>query len=638
MAIPIEKDIPNGALVIYTHGEWSECPNRATNVLQGIEYARYLRRVEKNIRPILFISFEEANAILEYPNTSIITAIGHGFVKLPISDEEEQEAIDKIKPLNDIQLKDVIINFCEFGSAVRDGFHAFKGRLQLVAPQNLTMAQKIKLYEEEFMKYEEELKRETSDYPEVLLEYRRIIQQFNHNEEDSIDKIILTGDEVFLKYIPKDENAQQVIEERKIDWKVLFLDDQPLEIEPLFAVLRERNIKYIIVNTVEEAKSVIEADEDNNIAVVVTDYRLLTKREGWVRPVLQDEQGYDFLLWLYKQDRLNAMIALSGLSKWFLMDSFRQQQINVKVYSKSNLMGNGAALFTDDLEHYGERIHEAILFKPTSKEEWELLKPYYKWLRTVCIDTDKIESEIDQKASKIIEDLDGQYEAYGGMENFKYLRLQDHVGRGSEAMPSGFQEKNVELFKLKLIYRRIFIYYALKKTIDLNIVAKLLNLGSADAVVYDNENNETKDFLYKGMKKLIFNKIALLERDIPYNILIEEKNWLKNKMGIEIIKAQTVINQLHPLLKYHFDIIAPTLRYGITIPKFDEIFLTGKSVTAINNDLRTNLLQPLSNGNQHEFLRFISDLRRTIVEIKLLIKPYRAYNKILDTLDSYLKK
>ena len=51
----------------------------------GINYVKYLRRVENFAEPVLFTSFFSLDEILQKPNTQILTAIGHHFLQLPYS-------------------------------------------------------------------------------------------------------------------------------------------------------------------------------------------------------------------------------------------------------------------------------------------------------------------------------------------------------------------------------------------------------------------------------------------------------------------------------------------------------------------------------------------------------------------------
>lgn len=609
------------------------------SALQGIEYAKYLRRVEKQTYPIIFTSFLSPNDILAKPNTAILTAIGHSYLQLPYTQNELDEILRHVSPLNDIQLKDIILNFCQLRSSVRESFHAFKGRIREIKNQEMGPSVKAEEFKKEFDNYESELKKDVGNYPEVIKEYKRIVALYEPTNEKSIELIEAVQEESFVSFLPIDEDAEKETSYAKKPWKVLFLDDKPKELEPIFKVLKERGIDYEKATSSEEAKQFIEKDLLNQFTVVVTDYRLFEPdTNGWIKPRMQPEQGYDFLMWLSKQDRYNAMVALSGLSKWFLMDSFRQKRINVKVYSKSGLLGGGAKLFVDDLEYQGNRIYDTILSLPTASEWEKQLKNYYKWLRLECEDADKIEEYVEVTAEGIIGHLDNQLKLVEKIvdikEKYIYLELPDKIGRATENLPPSFDPSRLDLFKLRLAYRRVLIYYAITGTIQPNIVAKILNLGSAAATVFDNKGNESEDYEYKGMKKQVFSIQAVSESDIPFNILIEEKIWLKNKMGMEIQDAQVKINLLHDLLNCFFDAAKKELPALADLPAFKDAFKSGKSTSAINKDL-SNLLQQLDGSNKPLKEALIKAIKPVLSQIQPLIHPINAYQLLINTINAY---
>ena len=171
----------------------------------AIEYVKYLRRIEKNNEPIIFTSFHSANEILLKSNTQIITAIGHGFIQLPYSKEKYEEVVNDLEPLNEIQLQDIIINFCRVRSSISEGFHIFKGRLREIKGMDISLTEKVTLLNEEFVKFEIELIRDVGQYPEIIVEYKRVISLFNADNIDTIDLIDLENEETFSKYLPADE-------------------------------------------------------------------------------------------------------------------------------------------------------------------------------------------------------------------------------------------------------------------------------------------------------------------------------------------------------------------------------------------------------------------------------------------------
>ena len=104
--------------------------------------------------------------------------------------------------MNEIQLQDVTINFCRIRSSIREGFHIFKGRLRDIKGMDISLDEKIKQLNNEFVKFEKELARDAGKYPEIITEYRRVISQFNANDIDSIDLILSENEETFSKFLP----------------------------------------------------------------------------------------------------------------------------------------------------------------------------------------------------------------------------------------------------------------------------------------------------------------------------------------------------------------------------------------------------------------------------------------------------
>ena len=104
--------------------------------------------------------------------------------------------------MNEIQLQDIIINFCRIRSSISEGFHIFKGRLREIKGTDTSLDEKVKLLTNEFIKFEKDLTRDVGKYPEIITEYSRVISQFNANDIDSIDLILSENEETFSKFLP----------------------------------------------------------------------------------------------------------------------------------------------------------------------------------------------------------------------------------------------------------------------------------------------------------------------------------------------------------------------------------------------------------------------------------------------------
>ncbi len=599
----------------------------------AIEYAKYLRRIEKNNEPIVFTSFLSANEILLKSNTQIITAIGHGFIQLPYTKEKYEEVVNDLEPLNEIQLQDIIINFCRIRSSISEGFHIFKGRLREIKGMDISLVEKVSLLNEEFVKFEKELIRDVGKYPEIITEYKRVISQFNPDDIDSIDLIDLENEETFSKFLPADEIDNEELVREKKSWKILFLDDKPSELQSILQVLEIKKIGYEIATSSQQAKAFIEADKQSNkISVVVSDYRLFeADAKGISKPRMQKEQGYDFLLWLSKQDRHNAMVAMSGLSKWFLMDSFRRNRINVKVYSKTGLGTGAAKFFVDDIEYLGTQYNEVVNSQPravnwkndTVKNEKIIshaLKPYYVYHRN----NDEYltaENTINQLAEKVARELEF---AIDKSSNFNFASLVSIQGNATKTM-KGDVEKEYPDFQLKLLQRRVFFYLILKG-FDKDAISKMLHKGDVQTEMSD------------SMIKQIPSMLAIqTETDIPYRLLVEEKYFLHHYMNLPIYNIAELMDQTYSIINA---VLSKHLKNNKAITKSlknyyvendNQISFGAVSMTEVHVVLDKIIKGKILQNN--EALHLIIEVNEVIGNIAALLPDKSLLNNSLKQLD-----
>ncbi len=509
----------------------------------AIEYVQYLRRVQNYADPVIFTSFCSRSYLLQQSNTKILSAIGHDFLRIPFSVKDFEDMSKEMLPLNDIQLSDISINFCQLRSAIREGFHRFKGRIREIKGRKISDNEKINLFIYEFEQYESELIREVGVYPNILIEFKRIVSLFEPHYISSIEKIETIQEESFSCYLPADNDYIESIATTAYGWEVLFLDDKPNELEEIFRVLDERGIKCQVAKSSFAAKQIIEQDFYNKITVVVSDYRLFEDQNQTDEiQKMQSEQGYDFLVWLSKQNRYNGMIALSGLSKWFLLDSFRKNKINVKVYSKSGLLGGGVRLFIDDLEYIGTQFAEVLHNQPKAALWTEPqyksgiikcypFKPYYVYHRN---NTEYLthEDDINKMAEKVARELEF---AFDKSSNFDLLSLSSIQGELTKTL-NGNYEGQYSDFRRKLLQRRVF-FYLLIKGIKRDSIIKILHKGEWEATIK------------KEMNKQVTTMLAIQSTtDIPHNLLVEEKFFLHNYMGIPIYNMAELMNQAYVLI------------------------------------------------------------------------------------------
>lgn len=495
----------------------------------AIEFIKYKRRVERYKEPVIFTSNHKLDDFLSKPNNKILRAIGHDFLRLPYTDEDIENIESHISPLNDIQLQDIIINFCQLKSAVRDGFHVFKGNLREIMGKPFPDNEKHDLLISEFEKYRKELLREVCDYKALIDEFNRIISFYEPSDISSIEKILSIQEESLACFLPDDDDEIEQARNKSIHWKILFLDDKPDELQKIFSLLEERGIEYEIATSCQSAKQIISNDHMNRITVVVSDYRLYDNNDDHLVPRMQQEQGYDLIMWLCNQVRYNALVALSGLSKWFLFDSFRKQNISVKVYSKNGLLGGGTSLFVDDLEYLGTQYDDivsnqpqaSLWKKPKLKKNGDIesheLNKYYIYHRN-CKDYLAKENEINRIAEQLAREAEF---AMDKSANFNFGATLS-ISKGCTTTMKGDPLKEYSIFSKKLLQRRVF-YYLFLKGFEIDAIVKLLHKG--------NMNENVSDDMIRQVQYFLSIKI---ESDIPHFLLVEEKYFLQNVMHIDI--------------------------------------------------------------------------------------------------------
>lgn len=527
----------------------------------GIEYAKYLRLVEQNTEVLVFTSFLTATQIFEHlPNSAIIYAIGHLFIQLPYSDEELKEALKEVSPLNTIQHKDIIINFCQVRSAVRESFHVFKGRVTQILYSEQENSEKISSLTTYFEQYAKELERDTANFPKVLDAYWEIINKLDLKDLNSIKNIIQDQEEALTKFLPSDDENNETIETTTSKhWEILFLDDRPDELKPLIALVEKKGIKTHQATTVDDATKIIAADSANRITVVVSDYRLLKKENGSHRVPMQAKQGYDFLLELSKNhQRFNALVALSGLSKWFLLDSFRQLQLDIKVYSKGGLIGGGYSMFVDDLEYLGDKQFEVLQSLPQG-DTWSKgqsssapMQPLYVQYRAHSAYT-AWEDEINKKAEKVARELEYLIDKNNQLS---FTSLVSEFGGVSTTFKGDFGNKDIKNFKQRLFHRRVFLYLFLKG-MKKNDILCLLQYGTFKKIeqkiegVVDKGSKTTKakDTVKESdLRNLLLNLAFKTESDIPYHILVEERRFLQHFMHLPMDQLSLLSDQSQVLI------------------------------------------------------------------------------------------
>ncbi|MCI0603399.1 hypothetical protein L0156_10340 [bacterium] len=506
--------------------------------LHGLELvARYLRLHAKLRQPVLVLSFFTLAVILKDPRREIVRAVGHGFLQLPSSPEDWVKALDDIPPLTDIQQMDIINNFCNVKGLVSEVVHRIKGSFwNLLNERNQNT---WKFMQAELRRGLNEIERLLATYSGSKVALDRIQDRFiseivyKNDFTGVISFVERVGDELKL-LIPeevKNESSVDFHAEGNRPWKTLLLDDEPEGLDPLVKALERRGVQCIVTDKCVAAQEKIKMDLRNEIVVVVADYRLFEIRDGIRRH--QSKQGYDFLIDLSKTDRFVGLVALSGLSRKFLLESFQKYSAKVAVYSKNDLTGPGAInLFADSILDLGRNIYDAMSSVPKSKY-WEPLKQFYIAHR-LSRDYEEAERKIGQEAKDFVQRIESIFRTQDPelLSNPSFPRLRDIEAGLKNKTPNN--EKHMEIFRRKLVARRIALW--------LHFVGRI-------------EEQERIAGCLKGKllkaesPKFLNSELALRLMDSPFEMLVEEKNWLRVDMDADIQNLKEVVSQLFFLVQ-----------------------------------------------------------------------------------------
>lgn len=537
--------------------------NHAYSQLYGIEIVKAVLRAQKKVKfPILFVSFLSFEHILlnksgnKRLENQIVGAVGHDFLRLPLTSQNLLSRLEELPPLNELQFADVFNNLCNLKGLIRGRIHELQG--QLCSLENAAVGPK-KLAEEIFEKALDEITILLKDNSRASGRIRQFKEEFrtsslypDHSPKYIQEFLDRRGSEL-AALVEEDRNNGEKIQtvasrSENQPWKVLLLDDEPSSLLALQNTLENRGIEFVLAQTVDKAKKIITGDIYNEITVAISDYRLLEKTAGVERH--QRQQGYDFLFWLATEDHLAHLIALSGLSRKFLLESFQKYNARIDVYSKQDLSGEHAvSLFVDNIQDRGHEVHEAVCSRPIVGD-WKSLKPFYAAHRASTEYRLK-EQEINARASRYIR----QYEELLEHHDETYL-LKPDLDRISElttklAGKKSNDSRGMEALYSKLVGRRIALWLHLKLGFSRNEVFAALKGQLSPATILLEIESELKDanqtydeklaeeLKVKVHKKYKDNSTNLITTNLAISfpvasneLLIEERYWLQKEIGV----------------------------------------------------------------------------------------------------------
>lgn len=538
--------------------------------LAGVDLAKSVLRARYRLKsPILFVSSLPLKRIAEAPERQLIVAVGHDHIPMSAHPREWVGKIDSMSPLNDMQLADVVANLCDLRGLIGEAVHRIQGELRSMLEAGgevavPAMSGKIEAGLDEIVNLLGRGIEATSKKQSII---RRFLEEIIEKNRPRAAVAFVEGAGEEMKSLAaaseKDygactERGAEPGDCRSLPWRALILDDEPESLRPILEAFDRRGINYEVVENVADAEAVVDGDVGNGIAVAVSDYRLFELVDGVRRQ--QRRQGYDFLIGLARRDRLIGLIALSGLGRRFLLESFQRYSSRVAVFSKNDLAPPEAVnLFADSVLDLGNDTYDSICSQPHAKA-WASLKPFYRAHRGAP-DYGSAEHEIGERARayalKIEEVLNG--EEYLLIQNPPLIRLTGLTTEMAEKDPA--DRDVMRTFRQKLAARRIAlwlyfckgfkairIYAALNGTLDLDnlLQGKLQELRGRAGGKMDVEalSRRAWDKIDSSAKALINTHLALSLSDFPSGLLVEEKRWLKSEMGVDIYDVEEMVSQV----------------------------------------------------------------------------------------------
>lgn len=510
------------ALVVLTELSWDiDGKSCKLQNCYGIKLIKILRLEYKIKLPVLFLSLEEIDFYLEKGDNDIMNFCGHSYCKFPSTPEEWDLKINEILPVTDMQLDDISINMCTLRGIVDNLLHNMKWKMN-----------------KNIIGYIDKLKIIFSFNADAL----NIISNLNKMIGDKPDNIYEGSFNSLLLSYTSASNEKDIPPTSKRNWGLLVLEDEIDTIKNFISILKNKGITNIITTAeVKIAENIIKEDKENNICVVIADYRLY--EPGRNNKKTQPKQGYDFLVELAKSDRFNTLVALSSLSKLTLLNSFRNYNTRVKVFSKDDLLDTtGANILAEEILSYGDETFESLMSLPskeswnkqTRNPEWISIKPFYICFRNAA-NYNETERYISETAKLIISQV--EYIISYNNDELKLIsyitKIKDGTLTAKMGNKSATNLRDFEVFVNKMIARRVFFCLYFMKGLDVKTITAILKYGNFDiSNINKSDVNSVK------------NTNAITLEDFPANILIEEKNWFKYYMNEDINNLKDIISQI----------------------------------------------------------------------------------------------
>lgn len=508
----------------------------------GFKILRFLRLNLKIKAPVILLSFLDKRWFLsnaKHPEFKVLNTPGHYFFQLPVDwSELEKTAFSEI---SDNTLHDINGAFFTLEGIIDEEFHNLKNRVFKNSDDYQT---KAALFESVFAEVKNSFNRfedylDMHDHPimqDILAKLKHDLEEKIIVQEDMDANAVIIDNYIgdIKRLLPPDEkHPEDIAIETTPAWKILFVDDDKsiaLRVQELFA---DKNITCSIASNAQDVFDILRSDEENNITVLICDYRLLNADESW-----QEMQGYSIIekVFLEFENEL-AFFSLTSFNKRTLIRVQNLHNVKVHSASKDDVIGKsktvtGFNLFADKVLEEGNKVFNLKRSQPRASS-W--VKGYTKKFDRPLRDyyrKHRLANDLAAADQKMAEEAEAFFAAivkhkHQGLnpEQINILPIQEGIGKDKKQLLT--ESEKLEKFRIKLIGRRIAIALHQLLEMDKGQIYSSMKSGRFRKQSPRENDNTINQFFSTFMA-------LSLEKDIPDNLLPEEKKWLaqmKEKYG-----------------------------------------------------------------------------------------------------------
>lgn len=504
----------------------------------GFEILKEIRLIHKSTAPIIILSFLSKDYFLKkntQPIFNILKTPGHYFERLPV--DLTKITNKNYASIDDDTLHDINTHFFFNEGIIDEAFHNLKNKLifNLTSSSKEQIFAKIKLaIEHTFSQFLKGL-----DIPEDR-QLDEILKKLLHEIEkevlinEKIDKNLSIIEnyvgEVKRLLPPTKKEEKDILFFDKISWKILFVDDD-VEVALRFQKLFEKNnITCLIAHNANDAFNTLKQDKNNDITVLICDYRLLKEDNTWQRI-----QGYNILKEVFLNfDNEVALFSLTSFNKRTLLKIQKFHKMQVWSYAKDDILGNdqskiGFNFFIEKVIQEGNRVFEFKRSQPKAtswvkgydKKFDRPLKDYYR-IHRLSKDYETATDFLRKTATEIFNTIKNA--KHGNVQGIilEIPTIQENIGKDKKKIQT--EAEKLERFRDKLLGRKIAI--ALHNKLEMS-KGQIFNIMKRNHFTLK-EPQESDN----AINQYFTTYMALsLEKDITKNLLPEERNWLENLLN-----------------------------------------------------------------------------------------------------------